>query len=68
MNGITCLGNGCNFTRNTSIGNGSATTGNGLDCNGSGCLFSGNVGNSNFGYGISALDHTSAATGNLLKC
>jgi hypothetical protein len=67
INGITCIGSGCNFTRNTTNGNGSISTGNGLDCNGSACLFNGNVSNNNLGYGISTFDHTSAATNNVLN-
>jgi hypothetical protein len=67
INGITCLGNGCNFTRNTTNGNGAISTGNGLDCNGSACLFNGNVSNNNLGSGIAVADHTSAATNNVLN-
>jgi hypothetical protein len=67
QNGITCLGSGCNFARNTANSNGSSTTGNGLDCNAAGCLFNGNVSNNNLGFGISAADHTSAATNNVLN-
>jgi hypothetical protein len=67
VNGIVCIGSGCNFARNTTNGNGSIGTGNGLDCNGSACLFDGNVSNNNLGYWLSAFDHTSAATGNLLN-